>query len=318
LRLDVGVLLNISEDHLDWHVSMTSYRQAKQNIYRCACVAVLNADDLYYQPDALQTKLLDFLDSKPCIYFGLASPNDWQHWGLLESVSESEQRVRYLACQRNGSVEPIVPVEALKIRGLHNVSNALAVMALCQAIGVVSTHDDLINAVASYRGQAHRVEWVNQISGVDFFDDSKGTNVGATQAALMGLAGEGYALFVIVGGDGKGQDFAPLATDLLRHAKAVFLIGRDASLIKVAIDEAIEKHRTDQTLAVLKSLELAQAVTQAFDAALWFKLKNPTQKVAVLLSPACASLDHFKNYAHRAQVFCDRVAELADEFDLKK
>jgi UDP-N-acetylmuramoylalanine--D-glutamate ligase len=126
----------------------------------------------------------------------------------------------------------------------------------------------------------------------------------------MGLSGEGYALFVIVGGDGKGQDFSPLATDLLRQSncvKAVFLIGRDAPLIGASI----EKLTTDQALLVVNSALLQEAVTQAFDAALRFKLKHPAQKVAVLLSPACASLDQFKNYAHRAQIFCDRVNELA-------
>jgi UDP-N-acetylmuramoylalanine--D-glutamate ligase len=178
----------------------------------------------------------------------------------------------------------------LQLAGLHNVANALAALALTEAIGLPT--DRLVPALADFRGLPHRVEKVAaRADGVDFYDDSKGTNVGATVAALEGLQ---RRVVLIAGGDGKGQDFSPLKEAFSRHARAVLLIGRDAAAIESAVAGcgAHLEHADDMGAAVVRAAELAQAGD------------------AVLLSPACASLDMFRNYAHRAEVFIAAVARL--------
>ena len=181
-----------------------------------------------------------------------------------------------------------MPADALRIRGRHNAINALAALALASAIGCPLA--PMLHALREYRGEPHRVEYVATIDGVDAFDDSKGTNVGATVAALVGLGGERAParLVVILGGDGKGQDFAPLAAPLARHARAVVTIGRDAA--------AIEPHR--RARPAFRSSAARRSRPRCAAA---FARAQPGD--AVLLSPACASLDMFRNYAHRAEVF---------------
>jgi UDP-N-acetylmuramoylalanine--D-glutamate ligase len=185
-----------------------------------------------------------------------------------------------------------MPVDALRVRGLHNAANALAALALARAIDLPLA--SLLHGLREYKGEPHRVEVIGQIEGIDFVDDSKGTNVGATVAALDGLA---QKTVLIAGGDGKGQDFSPLAAPVARWCRAVMLIGRDAPRIRESLAE------TDVPLHDHATLE---AATQA--AAL---LAQPGD--AVLLSPACASFDMFKNYAHRADVFRQAVADIAAE-----
>jgi UDP-N-acetylmuramoylalanine--D-glutamate ligase len=193
-------------------------------------------------------------------------------------------------------VQQLMPADALRIRGRHNAMNALAALALASAIGCPLA--PMLHALREYRGEPHRVEYVATIGGIDAFDDSKGTNVGATEAALVGLGSERAPakLVVILGGDGKGQDFAPLAAPLARHARAVLTIGRDAARIEAAIGPS--------GIAFERCATLEAAVEAAFAKAV--------HGDAVLLSPACASLDMFRNYAHRAEVFVAAVRAIAE------
>jgi UDP-N-acetylmuramoylalanine--D-glutamate ligase len=193
-----------------------------------------------------------------------------------------------------------MPADALRIRGRHNALNALAALALASAIGCPLA--PMLHALREYRGEPHRVEHVARVGEVDVFDDSKGTNVGATVAALAGLGAERAPakLVVILGGDGKGQDFAPLAQPLAQHARAVLTIGRDAAAIEQAIEQAV--------VAAAVPVERCATLEAAVDAA--FARARPGD--AVLLSPACASLDMFRNYAHRAEVFVAAVQARVD------
>ena len=180
----------------------------------------------------------------------------------------------------------------LKLAGSHNVANTLAAIALCHAIGLKTAQ--FIDTLAAFKGLPHRVEFVAELDGVTYYDDSKGTNVGATIAALSGLSQQ---VVLILGGDGKDQDFAPLAEPVSKYARAVVLIGRDA----LAIQQALSNTNVPQYLAA----DLPEAVTIA--------RKFAQAGDAVLLSPACASFDMFKNYIHRAEVFIEAVNRLKAE-----
>jgi len=190
-------------------------------------------------------------------------------------------------------IQRLMPADALRIRGRHNATNALAALALVTLTDCPLA--PVLYGLRDYRGEPHRMQSVAVIDGVEFFDDSKGTNVGATVAALTGLGAE-RRLVVILGGDGKGQDFAPLAAPLAAHARAVVLIGRDAELIRSAITQA-------GTLHIVSADNLPQAVELA--------AQQAHSGDAVLLSPACASFDMFDDYAHRARVFVESIATLA-------
>jgi UDP-N-acetylmuramoylalanine--D-glutamate ligase len=188
----------------------------------------------------------------------------------------------------------LMPADALRIRGRHNAVNALSALALATAAGCQL--GPMLYGLREYRGEPHRVEPVGIINGVEYFDDSKGTNVGATVAALQGLGAE-RKVVAILGGDGKGQDFSPLADPVSRHARGVVLIGRDGPQIRLVLE------KTGVTLMDAASMEEA--------------VKLATQRAhggdAVLMSPACASFDMFRNYEHRAEVFCAAVHAIADE-----
>jgi UDP-N-acetylmuramoylalanine--D-glutamate ligase len=189
-----------------------------------------------------------------------------------------------------------MPADALKIRGQHNAVNALAALALCRSIGLPMAR--LLHGLREYHGEPHRVELITTIGDVAYYDDSKGTNVGATVAALNGLGvsqGGSSRMVLIAGGDGKGQDFAPLAEPVAKYARAVLLIGRDAPAIRAAVEHAGVELISCDTLEA--AVQRASEIAQVGD--------------AVLLSPACASLDMFRNYAHRAEVFVDEVREIA-------
>jgi UDP-N-acetylmuramoylalanine--D-glutamate ligase len=196
-------------------------------------------------------------------------------------------------------LQRLMPADALRIRGRHNAANALAALALATSTGAPLA--PMLHGLREYRGEPHRVEPVAIIEGVEYFDDSKGTNVGATLAAIQGLGAE-RRLVLILGGDGKGQDFEPLADALARHARAVFLIGRDAQRIRHSVRDALAAAE----VPLIDAASLQEAVQQAAAAA------QPGD--AVLLSPACSSLDQFDNYQHRARVFVDAVAEIAHEW----
>ena len=217
---------------------------------------------------------------RTCWTFGLSEPADDQQWGLVESGDE-----RFLS--QNGV--RLMAVDELPLTGLHNAVNALAALALSRAVSL--PYPPLVDALRHFKGLPHRVERVSEIDGVIYYDDSKGTNVGATVAALTGISSP---VVLIAGGDGKGQDFAPLKDAVAKHARAVILIGRDAALIDSAIcaSQVHVEHAANLQSAVARAAQLAQPGD------------------AVLLSPACASWDMFKNYKHRAEVFVDAVHQL--------
>jgi UDP-N-acetylmuramoylalanine--D-glutamate ligase len=299
LRPDAATVLNVTQDHLDWHGDMASYAADKAKIFGAGTVRILNRDDpLVMNMSAPGAPLLSFGSDEASTpgSFGLVQENGML-W-LTEAVpaEDGEKKRR----KKDDSAVPValkrlMPADALQIRGRHNALNALAALALCRAIGLPLA--PLLHGLRDYRGEPHRVELVATIGGVEYYDDSKGTNVGATVAALNGLgAGRNVPqLILIAGGDGKGQDFSPLAAPVARHARAVLLIGRDAGTIRAALAG------TGVGMTDCETLE--QAVQQA--------AAQAGAGDAVLLSPACASLDMFRNYAHRADVFVDAVRELA-------
>jgi UDP-N-acetylmuramoylalanine--D-glutamate ligase len=221
--------------------------------------------------------------------FGLEEMNGMV-W-LVRALEADETRKKFQHLEEL-HIQRFMPADALRIRGRHNASNALAALALCAAAGCAL--GPILFGLREYRGEPHRVESVGILNGVEFFDDSKGTNVGATVAALNGL-GEDRKLILLLGGEGKGQDFSPLAAPIARYVRTVVLFGRDAPLIREAI-AATE-------VPLLDASSMDDAVTQANRAA--------HAGDAVLLSPACASFDMFKDYAHRAQCFVDAVRALA-------
>ena len=301
---DAAAILNLSEDHLDWHGSMAEYAQAKAKVYGRRAVVVVNRDDaaalkLVPAPEAVPAKKGRAARVVPrrVVTFGAHPPERPGDWGLVV-----ENDMAWLVRARDDDASPrdltlqvLMPADALRIRGRHNALNALAALALADAIGCPLA--PMLHALREYRGEPHRVELVASVDGVDAFDDSKGTNVGATVAAIEGLGADRAParLVVILGGDGKGQDFSPLAPALVRHAGAVVTIGRDA--------EAIERVAAAAGVAFERCATLEGAVEAAFARA--------ERGDAVLLSPACASLDMFRNYAHRAEVFVAAVRAVA-------
>jgi UDP-N-acetylmuramoylalanine--D-glutamate ligase len=225
---------------------------------------------------------------------------DWLVWAEpdLEALELKAKRRRKKSIEDDEPLrlKRLMPADALRIKGRHNACNALAAVAMASAIGLPM--GPLLHGLREYKGEPHRVQSVSIIDGVEYIDDSKGTNVGATMAALIGLgesSGQQARIILIAGGEGKGQDFKPLLNSVARHTKAVILIGRDAPLIKDAL--------LDSGVQLIESLTLESAVEQASQIA--------NSGDMVLLSPACASFDMFKDYAHRAQVFVDAVNELA-------
>ena len=300
LQPDAATVLNISQDHLDWHGSMEAYAADKQKIFGSKTVRVLNRDDArvmqMMQPGAAVSSFGLDEPVKPGD-FGLVDDNGmrWLAYAVAIEDEEKPRRKKDLVHEPAFQLKRLMPADALKIRGLHNALNALAALALCRAIELPLAH--LLHGLRDYNGEPHRVELVTTIQAVEYYDDSKGTNVGATVAALNGLGhgGKPNRLLLIAGGDGKGQDFSPLAEPLSRYARAVLLIGRDAASIRAAVADTGITLIDCATLE--EAVEKAGAIAQGGD--------------AVLLSPACASLDMFRNYAHRAEVFVDAVRELA-------
>jgi len=273
LAPQAAVVLNVSDDHLDRYADLADYAETKARIFDGEGVQVVNRQDSRVAAMARPGRRV--------FTFGTDQPAGRDDFGLCHQGGETwlmrgrERRLRQAD---------------LKLAGLHNVANALAALALAEAIGLPA--ERLVPALAAFRGLPHRVEKVaSRGDGVDFYDDSKGTNVGATVAALEGLQ---RRVVLIAGGDGKGQDFAPLKDAFARHARAVLLIGRDAGAIEAAVAGcgALLEHVADMDAAVARAAQLAQPGD------------------AVLLSPACASLDMFRNYAHRAEVFIAAVARL--------
>ncbi len=293
-------VLNLSQDHLDWHGDMAAYAQAKARVFGRRARMVLNRDD-----PLVLAMLAGPAKGKPQrahLTFGAGMPRRAGDFGI-EQVNGIAWLVRAMETDptykpRKGQdaeelhIQRLIPAEALRIRGRHNAVNALAALALAAAAGCPLA--PVLYGLREYRGEPHRVESIGVVADVEYFDDSKGTNVGATVAALGGLGAE-RRLVVILGGDGKGQDFSALAAPVAQFARAVVLIGRDAALIRNAL------HGTGVELVHADSLQ--EAVAQA--------AARARAGDAVLLSPACASLDMFDNYLHRAKVFGDAVQALA-------
>jgi UDP-N-acetylmuramoylalanine--D-glutamate ligase len=275
LGLDAATVLNVCEDHMDRYASIADYAAAKARILAHASVAVLN------RADAVTLAM----QAENVVTFGLDAAPSANDLGVIDSAG-----VHYLASGQRR----LCKTSELKISGQHNVANALAAAALCRAVGIEKIA--ITHALRNFKGLPHRVEWVANIDEVDFYDDSKGTNVGATCAAVLGMTrnGKPQKVVLIAGGDGKGQDFTPLAPALQANSHGVVLIGRDASLIEAVLVKTNIPiyHAADLPEAVA----IAKKVAQAGD--------------AVLLSPACASFDMFKNYVHRAEVFVEAVKGL--------
>lgn len=273
LEPDAATVLNVSDDHLDRHHDLDNYAAVKARVFAGQGAQIINRDDARVSAMALAGRRV--------ISFGCDAPATPEDFGIVHRADGD-----WLA----QGERLLLAVSELRLVGRHNHANALAALALGWAVG--GALEPMLAELRVFAGLAHRVEPVAQRSdGAVFYDDSKGTNVGATLAAIEGL---GRPVVLIAGGDGKGQDFSPLNMAVARHARAVVLIGRDAAAIERALagcGVALER-AADMDEAVRVANRLAQAGD------------------GVLLSPACASLDMFRNYAHRAEVFVAAVKDL--------
>lgn len=320
LNPTAATILNLSQDHLDWHGDMSSYAAAKARILGKDSILVLNRDDV------LVNSLFGEIQDHKVISFGGGAPTESDSFGIERDLSaggidwlvwaEPDEATQAIEAQEGLAkrgrrrktnayeqaetlrIKRLIPADALRIRGRHNALNALAALALARAAGLGIGL--LLHGLREYQGEPHRVQTVAVVRDVEYIDDSKGTNVGATVAALLGLgASSGQKnIWLIAGGDGKGQDFAPLSEPIARFAKGLILIGRDAPAIEAVCSDMV----TRKVLRILHAKSLEQAVEMASQEAKAGDL--------VLLSPACASFDMFKNYQHRADVFVNAVHEL--------
>ncbi|KJS66698.2 MAG: UDP-N-acetylmuramoyl-L-alanyl-D-glutamate synthetase [Pseudomonas sp. BICA1-14] len=274
LNAEVATCLNISEDHMDRYSGLPAYHQAKHRIFRGARQVVVNRDDRLSRPLVA--------DDLPTWTFGLGKP-DFKGFGLFEEKGE-----KYLAFQ----FDALMPVRELKMRGAHNQSNALAALALGHAVGL--PFEPMLETLRQFVGLPHRCQWVGQRGDVNYYDDSKATNVGAALAAIEGLGADiDGKLVLIAGGDGKGADFSALRAPIARYCRAVVLLGRDAQRLADALADATTLvHVATLGEAVQRAAECAEAGD------------------AVLLSPACASLDMFKNFEERGRLFAAAVEAL--------
>ena len=299
-----ATVLNLSQDHLDWHGSMAAYAQAKFRIFGDKALMVLNRDDaavMAMLPEPVRVKL-----QKPMlrshVTFGAGMPLRPGDFGievlngmawLVRALEADETRKRRKDEEEELHIQRLIPADALRIRGRHNAVNALSALALACSAGCSLA--PMLYGLREYRGEPHRVESIGIIDEVEYFDDSKGTNVGATVAALQGL-GADRKVVVILGGDGKGQDFAPLTQAVASFARAVVLIGQDGPVIRAQLQNGGVPLWDAHNMA--DAVDKASAAAQVGD--------------AVLLSPACASFDMFQNYEHRAEVFGQAVAARAE------
>lgn len=274
LRLQAAVVLNVTADHMDRYPSVAAYAQAKSRIFAKAATVVLNADDPWVAamrgPDGEAAHTVTFSIERADADFS-----------LLRSGGQV-----LLAGQGVG----LLDTARMKISGLHNAANALAALALGQAVGLPMPK--MLEALESFSGLAHRSEWIADAAGVRYVDDSKGTNVGATMAAVAGMPG---SLVMIAGGEGKGQDFAPLAEAFRSKVRHVVLIGKDAPALAAALKGVCP---TETVATMQEAVAAAARAARAGD--------------TVLLSPACASLDMFRDYGHRGDVFAAAVRNLGE------
>jgi UDP-N-acetylmuramoylalanine--D-glutamate ligase len=308
-----ATVLNLTQDHLDWHGSMAGYGAAKARVFGERGVLVLNRDDagvMAMLPEPIRVKLQK-PQVRPHLTFGGDMPQRPGDYGietvngmtwLVRALEADETRRKKRISAKSTAqddeeeihIQRLMPADALRIRGRHNALNALAALALAGCAG--GELAPMLFGLREYQGEPHRVEAVTLLNGVEYFDDSKGTNVGATVAALHGL-GADRRLVLILGGDGKGQDFAPLLEPVTRYARAVVLIGRDAAILREVLQHS--------GVPLIDAATLEEAVTRASEKA--------HAGDAVLLSPACASMDMFRDYVHRAEVFVNAVNHLVEE-----
>jgi UDP-N-acetylmuramoylalanine--D-glutamate ligase len=308
-----ATVLNITQDHLDWHGDMQAYVDAKANIFGQNTICILNRDDslvmgLLSEEQKANRSVITFGASRPDEQgaFGIehdlrAGGIDWLVWAEVDEDLEPQPKRRRKAVVVEDEplrLKRLIPADALRIRGRHNALNALAALALARAAGLPMNM--LLHGLRDYHGEPHRVQSVSIVSNVEYVDDSKGTNVGATVAALNGLSANdsGKRIWLIAGGEGKGQDFSPLRDPAVRFVKGVFLIGKDAPVIAEALAD---------TVPCVMSETLQNAVAQAS--------KQAQSGDIVLLSPACASFDQFSDYVARAEAFIAEVQELGMQFE---
>jgi UDP-N-acetylmuramoylalanine--D-glutamate ligase len=309
-----AVVLNVTQDHLDWHGDMAAYAAAKARVYGPGGVMVINRDDpvvAAVEPAPVTARAAKGAPRpvpRSVLRFGLGAPQRPGDFGLIEEAgmawlvralpADETQRRRKGDEVEELHLQRLMPADALRLRGRHNAGNALAALALATAIGCPLA--PMLHGLREYRGEPHRVAFVARIGEVEAFDDTKGTNVGATVAAIQGLGAERAPsrLVLILGGDGKGQSFEPLLAPVQRHARAVALIGRDGPAIRTALAAA-----EAQGIPFVPHDTLEAATRWCFSVA------QPGD--VVLLSPACASLDMFRNYVHRGEVFVQTVQALA-------
>ena len=279
LHCEAATVLNVCEDHMDRYEDLKDYAAAKARILKQSKVAVLNRDD----------SICMAMQASRVVTFGLNLAPTMHDFGLVNCEGS-----QYMTSGKR----KLCKTSELTIAGQHNVANALAAAVLCSAVGVEK--DTITLALRAFKGLPHRVQWIANIDDVDYYDDSKGTNVGATCAAIAGMTknvnghNQPQKVVLIAGGDGKGQDFSPLAAAVKANGRAVVLIGRDAPLIEAVL--------LSTNVPLYQAADLPEAVNIAKKVAL--------KGDAVLLSPACASLDMFKNYIHRAEVFVAAVNQL--------
>lgn len=281
LQLAAAAVLNVSADHMDRYDSLSSYAAAKARIFEHAQVAVINADDAW-----VRSMPVAEVEGAACIGFTHNPPNG-NAYGLIREADDVWLAHHVYADNQN---EKLMPASALKVAGLPNQLNALAAIALADAMGW--SRQQFLPAVAEFSGLSHRMQWIAELNGVRYFNDSKGTNVGATLAAIEGLD---ESVVLIAGGQAKGGDFAPLRTALAERGRAVVLIGEDAALIAEALDGSV-------------AVSMAESMTDAVVMAQ--QLARPGD--AVVLSPACASFDMFAGFADRGEQFVAAVQQLQE------
>lgn len=303
LKLAAGAVLNLSQDHLDWHGSLAAYQKAKARLFAQSAIAIVNRDD------PAVCAMVESLDDWQVRGFGQGSPVHTHDLGIeanqgvqwLSSAEPTDFEQAHPPVQRRrkkvtiserpaGRLARLMPVEALPMVGLHNAMNVMAAALLVRCVG--GSWAGILKAATQYTGEPHRMQFVRTTRDVHFFNDSKGTNVGAAVAGVQGL---GQPVVLIAGGQAKGQEFLALAKTLSLHGRAVVLIGQDAKLLQKAFDQ------TD--IPVVTALDMTEAVKIAYE------LAKPGD--AVVLSPACASFDMYRDYKQRGKVFVDAVQELA-------
>ncbi|CAM3738356.1 UDP-N-acetylmuramoyl-L-alanine--D-glutamate ligase [Polynucleobacter antarcticus] len=308
-----ATILNITQDHLDWHGDMQAYANAKANIFGKDTKCILNRDDsvvmsLLSDEQKSQRSIVTFGSGRPDEQgaFGIehdlrAGGIDWLVWAEVDEDLEptpKRRRKNTIVDDEPLRLKRLIPADALRIRGRHNALNALAALALARSAGLPL--NILLHGLRDYHGEPHRMQSVSIVADVEYVDDSKGTNVGATVAALSGLGinQTGKRIWLIAGGEGKDQDFSPLREPALRFVKGVFLIGKDAPKIAQALGDSV---------ACIMSETLQNAVSQA--------ARQAQSGDIVLLSPACASFDQFTDYVARAEAFVAEVQELGMQFE---